>query len=92
VSAAKETPGKAVFVKKLTGFYGEARLYKVTPPLDGHEHVAVSAVVAYSGPETYIFPADADGKVLSWGELDGSFRGDLDHEAALRLAGYEVTR
>lgn len=81
----------ATLVKKLNGFHGEARLYRLSEPLDGNEHVAVSAVVVpYSGPETYIFPADSDGKVASWGELDGSFRGSLDHEEALHGAGYEV--
>lgn len=85
-------PGKtAKLVKNLTGFNGEARLYRLSEPLEGNEFVAVSAVVAfYSGPETYIFPANSDGKVASWGELDGSFRGSLDHEEALRGAGYEV--
>lgn len=95
----------ATFVKDLTNFRGEARLYRLTPPLEAErwnvdtetdetqamEFVAVSAVVAYSsGPETYIFEADSDGNVLAWGELSGSFRGDLDHEQALRNAGYEV--
>lgn len=91
----------ATFVRALTGFRGEARLYRVSPPMvenqwpgDGkveHGCVVVSAVVAmFSGPETYIFPADESGAVVSWGELDGSFRGGLDHEAALRGAGYTV--
>lgn len=55
------------------------------------EYVAVSAVnVEYSGPETYIFPADEQGEILSWGELAGSYRGGLDHAKALRRAGYTV--
>lgn len=55
------------------------------------EFVVVSAVVAmYSGPETYIFPASPEGEVTDWGELNGSFRGALDHGEALRRAGYEV--
>lgn len=40
--------------------------------------------------ETYIFPADKDGNVLEWIELNGSFKGELNHERALREAGYEV--
>lgn len=55
------------------------------------EYVVVSASnVPFSGPETYIFAADEDGKIVRWTELDGSFRGELDHEKALRGAGYEV--
>jgi len=91
----------ATFVRDLSGFTGSAKLYHVSPPIeqkdwDGeveavHSHVVVSATVAlFSGPETYIFPANEDGQVVDWGELDGSFQGDLDHEAALRGAGYEI--
>lgn len=56
------------------------------------DYVWVSAtVVPYSGPETYIFASTVDGDVLDWGELPGSFRGGLDHESALRGAGYTVS-
>lgn len=80
---------------------GDARLYRLSPPLREqcedaraivmHEYVVVSACDAiFSGPETYIFPADATGQVEGWGELDGSFRGAQDHARALNNAGYEV--
>ena len=59
----------------------------------GDEYVVVSAAdVMYSGPETYIFGADENGEVVDWLELPGSFRGKLDHVAALEGAGYEVER
>jgi hypothetical protein len=82
-------------VKRLEGWSGDARVYELSSPMtwDGGatDYVIVSAtVVPFSGPETYIFPADADGEVLAWGELDGSFQGGLDHERALNGAGYEV--
>jgi len=91
----------AEFVKELTGCTGVAKLYRLSPPLidmdyedkerGSYEYVVVSATVAmFSGPETYIFPSDAKGKVTSYGELEGSYRGGLDHEAALRRAGYTV--
>lgn len=70
------------------------RLYKLDPPLDGHDRVVVSAVPrAFDTgiPETYIFPAYSDEfNVASWGELEGSFRGEMNHNKALRNAGYEV--
>lgn len=70
---------------------GLQRLYKLNPPLETHKFVVVSAVyAAYTGPETYIFPADEYGNVTSWIELDGSFRGDMDHETALKNAGYDL--
>lgn len=71
---------------------GEWRHYRLSPPLEGHEYVIVSAsTVLLSGPETYIFPADEKGNVTDWAELDGSFRGDRDHNRALRSAGYTVS-
>ena len=82
---------KATFIKELEGFNGEAKMYRLDPQLEGHELVAVSAVIAmFSGPETYIFPCDENGVVTDWGELNGSFRGALDHEQALTNAGYEI--
>lgn len=66
-------------------------LWGLSEPHAGTEFVITSAVsVPYSGPETYIFPANEAGEVTDWGELDGSFRGGLDHECAIRLAGYEI--
>lgn len=98
----------ATFVKTLSDFTGTANLYRLNPPLtlrdrdrdrDGDgpvtaEYVVVSATVVPfgGGPETYIFAADAAGEITSWLEMDGSYRGGLDHEEALRGAGYEVTR
>jgi hypothetical protein len=95
----------ATYMCHLPDWQGEAQLYRLDPPVtyytwspEGHDaeekrtdHVAVSAVTApFTGPETYIFPADEDGNVLDWTELHSSFRGALDHERALRNAGYEV--
>jgi hypothetical protein len=54
-------------------------------------YVIVSAVIAmFSGPETYIFPTTETGEILNWGELDGSYRGGLNHDTALLNAGYEL--
>ena len=82
-------------IRKLDGFTGDARLYRLSQPVkfDGGEtdYVAVSATMAmFSGPETYIFPTDKNGTVISWSELDGSFKGGLSHAEALHGAGYEV--
>lgn len=83
---------KASAVRKLRGFRGDARLFELSEPLNGYSMVVVSASdVPYSGPETYIFGADSAGEIDSWIELPGSFRGALDHVAALEAAGYEVS-
>lgn len=93
----------ATKIKDLDGFAGHAALYKLSQPIkyerwgeedekpEQYEHVIVSAAsVMFSGPETYIFGANEAGEITNWTELDGSFRGGLDHEAALRGAGYEI--
>jgi len=79
------------FERDIVGWQGIAKLYSVDPPLGGFTHVIVSAVVApFSGPETYIFGCDADGANVDYSELDGSYRGGLDHATALLNAGYEA--
>ena len=96
----------ATLVRKLKNYRGDARLYRLSEPVpysglfreDNEaapttDHVIVSAtVVGYGeGPETYIFPAAAEGdQPVSWLEMDGSFKGGLDHEVALRRLGFEV--
>lgn len=87
---------KATLIENLTGWKGDARLYRVDPPIQFNgdrktKYVVVSAAtVMFSGPETYIFPASREGKVLDWLELHGSFRGALDHTRALEGAGYSI--
>lgn len=53
----------------------------------GDHYIITSAVtIPHSGPETYVFRASREGEILSWIELDGSFRGGLNHDTA--IAGY----
>ena len=86
----------AKLVRVIEGWTGDARLYQLSEPIEHRddektEYVIVSATVApFSGPETYIFPSNSDGEVENWGELEGSYRGGLDHAEALRGAGFEV--
>lgn len=90
----------ATFVKQMEGFIGDARLYKLSEAVDADgwansvvttDYVVVSAVVVpFSGPETYIFPADGEGRITSWSEMKGSFRGGLDHARALAGLGFVV--
>lgn len=82
----------AEFVRDIDGFTGTAKLWRVDPPVkfgdEKSRYVITSATVAmFSGPETYIFPANEDGEILSWLELDGSYRGGLDHDRAIRALG-----
>lgn len=55
------------------------------------EFVVTSAVIAlHSGPETYIFPSDSSGEVTRFIEMDGSYRGGLNHEQAILGAGWVI--
>lgn len=88
---------KATFVRDLPAedWNGHAQLFKLdqvakTKPYDEtetpleFEYIIVSAaVVAFSGPETYLFPGDENGQILAWGELPGSYRGGLHHMTAV---------
>lgn len=96
----------ATMIRELKSFRGHAVLFKLEPPYVGVavykasteqpktiSHVVVSCVVAFGFggcPETYIFPANSEGEVLDWGELEGSFRGEFDMERALKGLGYEA--
>jgi hypothetical protein len=88
---------EATFVRDLSGFAGSARLWQTSEPFSYPDdnwrdeedargtttYVVSSAASTFGGPETYLFPADADGNVVDWLELSGSFRGALDHERAI---------
>lgn len=68
------------------------QVYRLSPSLDGHEYVKVSAVVALDTrqPETFIFPCTPEGKITDFGELPGSMRGTLNHQETLTNAGYAI--
>jgi hypothetical protein len=94
---------RARYVRSLE-WRGDARLYKLSPPMRAdmygedsdevtadYDYVVVSAVDAsYSGPETYIFGSNKDGECPSMLELPGSFKGGKDHALALARAGYAL--
>lgn len=88
--------GTATFVRRVD-WPGDARLYRLDPPLDqvfGRPvtHVIVTARVApfKQAPETCAFAADELGIVRHWADLQEFWRGDLDHAAALAQGGYAV--
>lgn len=86
--------GTARFLESLSGWRGDAALYRLSEPLEGYTHVVVSSVDASGfGSETYIFGARHNGRawaVDDWCELPGSLKGTLVHADALGAAGYEV--
>jgi hypothetical protein len=84
----------------LPNFRGHAALYRCDPPMsddygydDEHkpttyEYVIASTANVLGAVETYLFGSDKDGKVISWGELPGSTKGNYSHAEAFGNAGY----
>lgn len=92
----------ATFVKDVSAYFnGTAHLFKVSPAVpyswnhdskayDGEtEYIVASAVTGWAY-ETYLFPADENGSVIDWGELDGSQKGTTDIQSVMSEAGYSV--
>ena len=93
----KSIRNKATHIKTLNNWLSDARLYELDKPIEYDEtgadknpttkYIIVSAVdVIFSGPETFIFPAHADGTVINHLEMDGSYKGGLSHSMALMNA------
>ena len=92
----REFRKSAVAVKSVKEAKGRACLYKLSDPLMGYEYVVVSAAKDHRDRhdnmigETFIFGSDETGKIKSFLELPGSYRGGLDHQKALNDAGYDI--
>ena len=92
----REMRKSAVAVKNIKEAKGRACLYKLSEPLVGYEYVVVSAARDHRDNynnmigETFIFGSDQTGKIKSFLELPGSYRGGLDHQKALNDAGYDI--
>lgn len=92
---------KATFVRRVDGYRGDARLYRLDPPHhDGTAYVVVSAVdlptvpgfgypSSYRTSETMAFAADADG-FLTDGFADVAMTPGKDHAECLAELGYTV--
>jgi len=69
-------------------------IYHMDPPYCGNEYIAISAVdrfmVFSKITETYIFPANKEGVIINYGELEGSRKGIIKPSALLRELNYVV--
>lgn len=90
-------------MKKQAKFIGisdevmDGYFYKLSPPLkdyDGKKHsfVVISIATVAGEVETYIFPADIDGAITSWGELPGSQKGCDKPKKVLKDLGYKEVK
>jgi hypothetical protein len=79
------------FATKIKQLQNDKILWEVFPRIDGNKYVITSASdVGPSGPETYVFPSNEKGEIIDWGELPGSYRGDLVHEKCFKNIGYKI--
>lgn len=66
-------------------------LWSVFPRINGHKWVVTSAkIIPTIGPETYMFGSDENGNIISWDELQGSYRGGLEHRICFQNIGYNI--
>ena len=92
----REFRKSAVAIKNVKEAKGQACLYKLSDPLMGYDYVVVSAARDAKDNynnitgETFIFGSDELGKIKSFLELPGSYKGGLDHQKALNDAGYDI--
>ena len=56
--------------------------------LDDGKFYVSSATTVFGRPETLVFPAEADGEIVSYSELGGVR--ERNHRAAIEAAGFEV--
>jgi hypothetical protein len=67
---------------------GDQKLWKLSEPYVSDdvtcEYVLTSAVDGHGILETFVFPANEDGRVIDWGELEGSYQGDTNHDRAIK--------
>lgn len=84
-------PGIATpLAQNLGGYAGEARLYRLDPPLQGEEHVIVW-VQTFGVPEACVVIAHPSGAAKTMNRMPGSYvHPQPSHAGALFLAGYEI--
>lgn len=91
--SGSETIGRfhwaAIRLREWTDEVGTKILWRCSPPLAGHEHIVTSAIdVGPHHQETLIFPATPDGDWTADSQLPGSYVGGVDHDEAIKRAGY----
>jgi len=70
-------------------FAGYAALYRMCPPLMGHDFVVISSTDKLGDEEVLAFPSNQDGGILEWSEINGIV-GSLDHRELIERMGYNT--
>lgn len=70
-------------------FAGYAALYRMCPPVKGHDFIVISSTDKMGDDEVLAFPSDQEGGILEWSEIDGII-GSLDHRELIVRMGYNT--
>lgn len=76
---------------------GNRMHFDMDPPLPGyggegsHRYVIASSVAVFGEPECLVFPSNAAGDIVSWGDIAGS-KGTLSHQSVIEGLGYTIVR
>lgn len=65
-------------------FYTDEDRYETT------KYVIISGISNLWGTETFIFPANAEGEIVDWKQLDGSLYGMNSIDEVIRRNGWEL--
>ena len=90
-----------LILDNLENFIGHASLYKLSESIEEygycdddaiqlHDYVICSTTHLSVATETYIFPADEQGNITSWHELEGSKKDCDSHDEVLGDIGYVI--
>jgi hypothetical protein len=64
--------------------------FKINDDGDTTLYVVISTVTVFGVVETFAFPANSDGMVTSYIELEGSMKGTGDHEEVISAMGITI--
>lgn len=89
-------------------FRGVAKLYKLSSSVRYKEIInsetskkrqtkfvilsSIELALDHGCSETFVFPADAKGKIQSWYELEGSSKGKVSHNVVLGSLGFDLVK
>ena len=79
----------ATLLRTIENEHAIQALYRMEPPLDGHDLVLASGIRTRLAHECFLFASDESGEITDWTELSG-VRETTDHAEAMADIGYEI--
>ena len=79
----------ATLLRTIENEHAIQALYRMEPPLNGHDLVLASGIRTRLAHECFLFASDESGEIANWTELSG-VRDTVEHAAAMADVGYEI--